>query len=140
MNALKNILTAQQLTSLRTAIVTIIAALMLPAAALGADVTLQWDPNSEPDIGGYKIYYGTAPRTYGEPIDVGNVTEYVVKDLKAGAKYYFAATAYNTDGYESDFSNEVTWGTPAPPVMRIGHVDRVVINGDASITIAPGAK
>jgi len=113
---------------------------MLPAAALGADVTLQWDPNSEPDIGGYKIYYGTASRSYGPPADAGNVTTYVVKDLQPGVRYYFAATAYNTDGYESDFSNEVTWGVPQAPAIRIGHVDRVVINGDAYITIAPDAK
>jgi len=32
--------------------------LVIPAVVLGEyKVTLNWDPNSEPDLGGYKIYY-----------------------------------------------------------------------------------
>jgi len=102
--------------------------------AHAADVRVMWDPNSEPDIGGYKIYWGTASRDYGPPADVGNVTEYIITGLEPGIKYYIAATAYNTAGYESDYSNEVTWGVPhAPANMRIGSIGIVIINGDATI-------
>ena len=31
---------------------------MLVPAAHAADVTVAWDPNPEPDVAGYKIYYG----------------------------------------------------------------------------------
>jgi hypothetical protein len=85
--------------------------LFLTSNALSAvQVTLTWDPNSEPDLAGYKIYYGTADRAYQWNIDVGNVTSYTVTGLQSNILYYFAATAYNTQGLESGFSNQVLWG------------------------------
>ena len=75
-----------------------------------AQIKLAWDPNTEPDVAGYRVYYGTASRTYGAPINVGNVTSYTVTGLTIGATYYFAVTAYDTadTAYnESGFSNEV---------------------------------
>lgn len=74
-----------------------------------ANVTLEWDANSEPDIAGYKVYYGLKSRNYMTIIDIGNFTTCVVSDLDSGQTYFFAATAYNTDGYESDYSNEVSY-------------------------------
>ncbi len=60
------------------------------------------------DLAGYKIYYGTAPGTYGQLIDVGSVTTYTLVGLAQGQTYYIAATAYDTYNNESDFSNEVS--------------------------------
>ena len=74
-----------------------------------AQVTLTWDPNSEPDLAGYEIYYGTASGNYQWKINVGNVTAYTVNNLDTGRTYYFAATAYNTKGQESGYSNEVVY-------------------------------
>jgi hypothetical protein len=72
-----------------------------------AEVTLAWDPNSESDLAGYKIYYGTASGQYGTPIVIGKQTEYTVTGLTPGVTYYFAVTAYSVSGLESGFSNEV---------------------------------
>lgn len=72
-------------------------------------VRLAWDPNSEPDLGGYIVYYGVASRVYTNAINVGNVTTNTVTGLVQGVLYYFAVTAYNTNGLESDFSDEVTY-------------------------------
>jgi hypothetical protein len=72
-----------------------------------ADVSLAWDASASPDVTGYKVYVGTASRTYGAPISVGNQTSYTVTNLSAGT-YYFAVTAVNANGDESDYSNEVT--------------------------------
>ena len=69
--------------------------------AIVAQVTLTWDPNSEPDLAGYDIYYGTASGNYQWKTDVGNVTTYTLNGLNIGVTYYFAATAYNTQGLES---------------------------------------
>ena len=73
-----------------------------------AEVTLAWDANSEPNIAGYKIYYGLQSGTYSDTVNVGNFTSCVISDLVEGQTYYFAATAYNTVGYESDYSKEVS--------------------------------
>jgi hypothetical protein len=71
-------------------------------------VTLAWDPNTETDLAGYKVYVGTASRTYTTTLDVGNVTTCTVNGLVPGQVYYFAVTAYDTSRNESTFSNEVS--------------------------------
>ena len=46
-----------------------------PALALAGSAILHWQPNSEPDLAGYRIYYGITSRSYGPYIPVGkNVT------------------------------------------------------------------
>lgn len=78
-------------------------------------ITLAWDPNTEPDLAGYRLYYGTAPSVYGSSVDVGLVVTYDVDWLTAPGTYYFAVTAYNTNGQESGYSNEVSQVIPDLP-------------------------
>jgi len=78
-----------------------------------ADVTLQWDPNIETDLAGYKVYYGTGSRSYSAPISLGLQATYTVTGLAPGT-YYFAVTAFNRDGLESAFSNEVSTTVTGP--------------------------
>ena len=73
-----------------------------------AQIRLAWDANSEPDLAGYQIYYGTASRSYRYSIDVGNVTTYTLLGLTQGVTYYIAVTAYDSSNNESDYSNEVS--------------------------------
>lgn len=73
---------------------------------------LLWDPHSEPDLAGYKVYVGTNPGVYGAPVNIGNITEFEVTNLSRGKTYYFAVTAYDTSGMESGFSNEVSKTVP----------------------------
>jgi len=96
---------------------------------------LTWDvPQKRTDgttlnnIKGYKVYYGMASLTYTRVVQVsiedpalscqdGDIAgkkktdkrecSYVVQGLGKGS-YYFAATAYDDKGNESDFSNEVS--------------------------------
>jgi predicted phage tail protein len=77
-----------------------------------AEVTLAWDPNSEADLSGYRIHYGTSSGSYTSVRDVGNELTCTVTGLTAGETYYFAATAYNTSGLESGYSNEVVYTVP----------------------------
>ena len=85
----------------------------------GAEISLAWDANSEADLAGYNIYYGTASRNYTHRIDVGNTTEHTVAGLDDGGRYYFAATAYDQNGNESAYSTELvhtcSYGKPKPP-------------------------
>ena len=63
--------------ALRTVIALLIAT-CLSAASAEAGVQLAWDANTEPDIAGYRLSYGTASGQYTTTIDVGNVTTFDV--------------------------------------------------------------
>jgi hypothetical protein len=86
---------------------------LVEAAAATVQATLEWDPNSEPDLAGYKLHYGTGSGSYPTVVDVGRQTTYTLTGLTAGTTYYIVATAYNAAGLESTYSNEVVFtGTP----------------------------
>jgi hypothetical protein len=85
-----------------------LALVIIPTAAHAGDVKLAWDANTDSDLAGYKVYYGTASGTYQSNIDVGNVTSYTVTGLGDGLLYFFAVTAYGTSSGESGYSNEVS--------------------------------
>ncbi len=78
-----------------------------------ANVTLAWDSNAEPDLAGYIVYFGTVSRNYPTSVDVGKVNSYEVTNLAAGQTYYFAVTAYDSQGNESAYSNEIPHAIPA---------------------------
>jgi hypothetical protein len=100
----------------RTGGLLLLAIAILLTACGGGDsnspntATLAWDAVTDPSLSGYRVYYGTAPGTYLQPVgqglDVGDVTTYSVTGLSSGTRFYFASTAYTSNG-ESTYSNEV---------------------------------
>jgi hypothetical protein len=77
-----------------------------------ASALLSWQPpttntdgSSLSRLAGYRIYYGTNANALTRVIDVTNpgLTSYTVGDLTSGT-YYFAVSAYTTDGVEGDKS------------------------------------
>jgi hypothetical protein len=80
---------------------------VLSGEARAEQVSLAWDANTESDLGGYKLYYGTASQAYSEVIDVGKDTQVTLNNLSQGVNYFFAVTAYDLQGAESDYSNEI---------------------------------
>lgn len=79
-------------------------------SAGGGTARLSWDANTGTDIAGYRIYLATTSGAYGTPIALTsmNVTTHTVTGLATGTTYFFVVTAFNTDGTESTFSNEVS--------------------------------
>ena len=85
-------------------------------------VTLAWDRNPEPDVSGYVVYYGNFSRfdtnnpnpsePYPWHTNTSNVTTWTVYDITKGTNWFFALTATNLAGLESDFSNEVMLADP----------------------------
>jgi Fibronectin type III domain len=72
-------------------------------------VTLAWDPSLGTDvIANYNVYYGVARATYTNVVAAGTNTTVSISNLVAGTAYYFAATAVDTFGLESDYSAEVS--------------------------------
>ena len=79
-----------------------------PAPPTSVSAVVAWDPNAESDLMGYKLYVGTSSGVYGAPIDVGNFTDYEVRNLEPGRTYYFSVTAYDLSGNESGLADEIS--------------------------------
>ncbi|MGD2100207.1 MAG: fibronectin type III domain-containing protein [Desulfobacterales bacterium] len=87
----------------------------LPAAQ-AETVTLAWDANEEPDLEGYMVHRNTGspgpPYSYSDEVPEEELVDPLhpqvqLTDLQEGEEYYIALTAYNAEGVESDFSNDV---------------------------------
>jgi hypothetical protein len=87
--------------------------LLGPRTTSASQVTLAWDSTGGTDTVGYKLYYGTSSRNYSTSADVGNAITYTLTGLLEGQVYYFTATAYDAQGQESPYSNEVLFSTAA---------------------------
>src|SRR5262249_3319546 len=79
-------------------------------------VTLSWDSSLDQDLAGRRIYGGPASADYPHAIDGGELTVRPIPLLAGDGTYFFAVTAYNYDGLESEFSNEVSF---TPIVLNI---------------------
>ncbi len=87
------------------------------SASAANQIILSWDPNTEPDLEGYVLYgkQGSPDLpfdyvdTYPE-VDLADPLNprAVITDLDSEVTYYFAVTAYDTQGNESDYSNIVS--------------------------------
>lgn len=88
--------------------------LLFTLSGWAASASFAWDASPSPDVTGYRIYWGPSTRTYTNHVVIGNFLTGSVTNLSEGATYYFAATAYNAHGLESDFSNEVSLTVPLP--------------------------
>jgi hypothetical protein len=72
-------------------------------------VTLAWDPSPGTNvIANYNVYYGVASATYTNVVAAGTNTTVSISNLVNGTTYYFAATAVDAPGFESDYSTEVS--------------------------------
>ena len=111
---------------------------LIPSHSLAAGtVTLIWDPSSGTNvIANYKVYYGSASRAYTNVISVGTATTLSVSNLVAGTTYYFAATAVDAYGLESDYSTEASTVIPIsitnqPPTLDL--LVNLTINENAGL-------
>jgi len=80
----------------------------LEDAENSVSVTLVWDASTRVDTAGYRVYWGFSSRHYLFSRDVGNSMWITVSGLKESTNYYFTVTSYNSMGYESAYSNEVS--------------------------------
>src|SRR5688572_20003594 len=86
-------------------IVLALAMVAVTATGVGA-ATATWDANTEPDLAGYKLSYGTQSGVHTVVLDVGKVTTYPFNP-PPGKRYYVVVQAYNKSGELSEKSAEV---------------------------------
>ncbi len=93
----------------------LIIIMMLPQMILAASVTLSWDRNQEPDIAGYKVFWGTQSRHYTNSVTIHDTAHqplertYTIDGLAEGETYFFAVKAFDLAGQESSFSKEISY-------------------------------
>ncbi len=77
-------------------------------------IELFWDGNRENDIAGYNIFVSSAYDGRYELI--GSVRRPYFRDdgARNGSTYYYAVTAYDFDGNESELSRDVAYDIPRP--------------------------
>ena len=85
-----------------------------------SSVALAWSPSISTDVVGYYIYYGLACREYANSNYVAGAvsTTATVTGLIQGTTYYFAATAVDSLGNQSPFSNETSYTVPISSISN----------------------
>lgn len=95
-------------------------------AGTGDALDVRWNANTEPDLSGYTLWWGTASGVYGNSQSFGSTTTATrVGGLVLGTTYYFTVTARNTSGKVSGGASEAH-GVPSatrlairPPAMIV---------------------
>ena len=94
--------------------------LLFGSSVAAREITLTWDPNNEPDLNHYVVYWGNTPGDYFDNSgDIGLVNEYSAVIPDDGNTYFFAVTAVNDSGFESDYSNEVDTGAASVHIISV---------------------
>jgi hypothetical protein len=117
-------------------IVSLISLFSLIPSSFSAEVTLSWDPNTESDLAGYKMYYktGASGTPYdGTGIDQGgsginipldnlatpDSPSFSLTGLQDNEFYYLVLTAVDSSGNESGYSNEIVYETSSTAVTYV---------------------
>lgn len=128
---------------------------LVPAQG-AARVTLAWDPNPEPDIAGYHLYYRESGASYSvdrcvtvtndlsitNVVGLTNEVRGTVPGLMEGHTYFFVVTAFSVALLESDYSDEVVYTIPfdttvVPPTIAEQPVSQVATNcGQACFSVS----
>ena len=122
-------------TNLRARLSATFASLVLVAVvatpAAGGTITLDWDPNPEPWVVGYKLHVGTESGSYTQHVDVGLSTIFAWVGAAEGQLYCFAVSAYIAGYLEGPYSSEVCGYSNASPTL-INPGNRVSTQGQAT--------
>jgi hypothetical protein len=123
--------------TLRKVLIGIIAWILLPSSIQAASALFTWDPpetyeDGTPlgELSGYRLYHGLTSGIYTNHIDVGNSNTVRYSDLLSGCSNYFAVTAIDGLGTESDFSSELA--IYVFPSIIISTNELLVIEGTSS--------
>ena len=93
-------------------------------------VTVTWDNLSAE---GYKVFWDTDSGVpYVSSFNVGNVTTYTIPNLTLGQTYYVTITAYDDEGNETDYADEVISQTG---ISSISAISATMLHGLLSMNL-----
>lgn len=95
-----------------------------------------WNPSPEPDVAGYNVFVSA---TYEGPYKlIGSTpkTSFVDNGAVNGVTYYYAVTAYDFDGNESDLSKDAAYDVPRPEGYNVILTDYNTIPASAGFDFA----
>ncbi len=99
-----------------------------------ASVSLDWGDNTESDFASYNVYRSQSSGTYGAALATGlTSSDYIDFTALNGVTYYYAVTAVDSLGNESEIVNE-TSATPTSPNPAIRVTEYYLTTGDFSGT------
>jgi hypothetical protein len=77
-------------------------------------IDLFWNPNNERDVAGYNVFVSSSYNGRYELIGSTRRAEFRDTGARNGNMYYYAVTAYDFDGNESELSRDVAYDVPRP--------------------------
>ncbi len=118
----------------------LVLALVLLAGGVAAagTISLTWDPVDDPDLSGYRVYYGLAPTAMTAVADAGLETGKTIDGLADCATWYLSVRAYDGGGLESTESSGLVMGWPRPVVTAAQ--PRSILPGETALLTVTGVN
>jgi len=87
------------------------------------EITIEWFPNSEHDLAGYRIWKGGDGQNFDLLKEVSMskslIEQYIDQNAQNGVTYHYAVSAFDINGNESDLSPEEVYDTPRPSGQNV---------------------
>ena len=129
---------------IRNILILIVAFLALfPDIGIASSLHVTWNANTDSDLSGYKVYYGTQSNTYGTPVPIVDATSYDIPNVQTGSTYYVAVSAYDSSNNESVKSAELSAYIPAsdttPPTGSVSINSGAASTSSTAVTLTLSA-
>ena len=117
---------------------------LVPDTSAATQASFEWEPNTESDLAGYRIFYREQSQSYDyeNPSWEGTDTYCTIYDLDESKTYFFVVRAFDYEGYESENSIEacleslIVINKPptanAGPDQTVNEAQAVLLNGSNS--------
>ena len=109
-------------------------------ALASQSVELTWNPSPNANIVAYNVYFGTESGSYPDRITFGDVSDVIIPDLVGGQTYYFAVSAIDANGNESDLSNEASYAVPGSSSLALQAQATSPVSQDVELTWTPSQE